>query len=481
MKTPEQALNVKQRLRHATQVDPAKTPQSRMAGAGPACDQGKLMSQSPHIGRTEHRLDMDLLEMLEVCQIGQIQLYKKGRMLYWQGDPVEQILVIREGAVKISSISSDGKTYTYSVIGPGGLAGAEAFLLGKNHETLAEALEDTLVFSILPGEFEHLLASNSRFSLIVMRKLAQDVHWLTGKVREFRFLDVQQRLMSNLMELAHEHGIVTEKGIRIDLDITHEEIGELVAANRTTITACLGELKRHGYLWKEGRNFVIIPPEHFEILDNLERAVVAGAEREAKRWAEEAVNKRVDPLKVVDALMGGMRKVDRLFVRDEVDVSDIILAAFAMKSALPVVEQEISRTGTRVGYLGTVVIGTVYGDIHDIGTTIVSMLLRARGFNVIDLGASVSAAGFVGAVRKYKPQILAMSSLMTTTAQEPLRVISALVEEGLRDKVKVIVGGSAITQKLSEEMGVDGYEPSAHLATELAWRLTHSNSYGQAR
>ncbi len=439
------------------------------------------MAQSPQVGYVDHELDRGLLETLEVCRIGQIQQYKKGRILYWQGDPVEHIFVIKEGAVKVSSISSDGRTYTYNVLGPGGLAGAAAFLLGKNHETLAEALEDTVVCVLLPGEFESLLATHSRFSLIVTRKLAQDVSLLTGKVRGLGFLDVQERLKLNLMELASKHGIVTEDGIIIDLDITHEEIGELVAANRTTITACLSELKRRGYLWKEGRHFVIIPPEHFEILDNLDRAVVAGVEREAKRWTEEANSQKVDPRKVLDALTSGMRKIDRMFAQDEIDISDVILAAFAMKSAIPIVEKELSTTGTTVGHLGTVVIGTVCGDIHDIGITILSMLLRARGFNVIDLGASVSTAGFVDAVRKHRPQILAMSSLMTTTAQEPFQVIRALVEEGLRDKVKVMVGGSAITQTLCEEMEADGYEPTAHLAAELAWRLIHSNSGRQVR
>jgi 5-methyltetrahydrofolate--homocysteine methyltransferase len=164
-----------------------------------------------------------------------------------------------------------------------------------------------------------------------------------------------------------------------------------------------------------------------------------------------------------------------MYARGEIDVSDVVLAAFAMKSSLPILEAEMERAGHVVDYLGTIVIGTVQGDIHDIGSTMVSMLLKARGFRVIDLGVDVSTIKFVDAVRSYQPQILAMSTLMTTTTHELFGVINTLVDEGLREQVKVMVGGSALTRQLSEKMGADGYEPSAHRAAELAWRLTRSN------
>jgi 5-methyltetrahydrofolate--homocysteine methyltransferase len=313
--------------------------------------------------------------------------------------------------------------------------------------------------------------ADPRFSRLVMKKLAQDVELLAGKMRDFGFLDVQQRVKSNLIKIANECGIVTERGIRIDLDLTQEEISEMVVANRTTITACLSGLRQQGYLWKEGRHLFILPPEQIEILDNLDQAVVDGSEDEAKRCALEAVERKINPLKALEALTSGMRHVDRQYARDKLDVSDVILAAFAMKSALPIIEDEIQKTGAKVDYLGSIVIGTVYGDIHDIGRTIVAMLLKARGFHVIDLGANVAAEQFLTAVRSYQPQILAMSMLMSTTAQEPLKVMRALTEEGLRERIKVMIGGSAATAKLSEDIGADGYEPSAHRAVELAWRL----------
>ncbi|HOG46690.1 MAG TPA: cobalamin-dependent protein [Anaerolineae bacterium] len=429
------------------------------------------MNDGGHDGWQPHDPDADLLHLAGTLRAGRLARFAKGSILHWQGDPVEAIYIVRSGAVKVCTTSPQGRTYTYDILGAGGLDGAATYLLGKHHETQAVALEDTEVITLLPDEFDRLLAGNPRFSLLVMRYLAQGTASLAGKVRELGFLDVQQRLKHRLLELARRHGIATPDGVRIDLDITHEEMGALVAANRTTITACISELKKQGYLWSEGRHLVMVPPQHVEILDSLSQAVLDGDEVAARRWAGAAVAHGVDAIKALEALSSGMRRVDGLFSRDELQVSDVILAAFAMKSAMPIIDAEIERTGQVVGYLGTVVIGTVYGDIHDIGQTMVAMLLRARGFAVIDLGANVPAERFAAAVARHRPGILAMSSLMTTTTQELSKVIDTLAREGLRGGVKVMVGGSAVTRRMGTQMGADGYEPSAHGAAELAWRL----------
>jgi len=434
---------------------------------------------NPSTGHIHTEENPDLLSLLEANQIGQVRRFRKGRVVYWQGDPVEFVLVVRRGALKVSSITADGRKCTYTVIGPGALAGAEPFLLGVKHETLAEAIEDTEVIVILPEEFRRLLVTDSRFSLTVMTHLAKDVQALTGRVRDFSLLDVRQRLKTSLVELASDHGLVTEKGIKIDLNLTHGEIAEMLSANRTTITSALSELRRQGYLWNEGRQLCLIPLEQIEILDNLDQAVVDGSEDEARRWAVASITKGVDLHKSLEALTSGMRRVDRMYARDEIDISDIILSAYAMKSAISIVEQEIERTGTLVEYQGRIVIGTVHGDIHDIGRTVVSMLLKARGFNVIDLGADVPVARFIDAVKQHRPHILAMSTLMSAAVQEPSRVIDALCDAGLRDQVKVMVGGSAMTQKLSEQIKADGFHPSGHGATEVANRLIRIISSGQ--
>lgn len=430
------------------------------------------MTEAVEIGAGFHPVGSEILELVESYHIGKLKRYKRGNVLYWQGDPVERVFVVKKGAIKVFSISREGKAYTYDILGVGRLVGAMAYLLGAEHEAMAEALEDTDVLVIPPAEFERLLVSAPFFSVAVMRELAHEVRSLSGKMRDHGFLDVQQRLKHSLMRLADEHGVVTENGVKIDLDITHEEIGQLVAANRVTITTCLNKLKKEGYLWKEGRRLVIIPPEHMKILDSLSQSVIEGDDREAIHWARKAVAERVDPIKALDALTGSMRQIDRSFARDEIDLPDVVLAAVAMKAALPIVESQVQRTGQKIETLSTVVIGTVFGDIHDIGKTMVSMFLKARGFRVIDLGVNVTIEQFVKAVRERRPGILAMSALTSVTAPEQASVIQALKAEGLRDRVRIMVGGGAITQELAEHIGADGYEPSARGAVELAWRLS---------
>lgn len=417
---------------------------------------------------------VELLNWVEREHIGQLLTFSKGRTLFWQGDPVEYVYLLKNGAVKVYSLSPDGKSYTYGVIGAGDIVGVTSLLQCIAHESLAEVIEDTQVIAIAAAEFNQLLWEKRQLSLLVMKKLAQGLSLIASNARDSGLSDVQQRLKHRLAELARVHGSTTDKGIRINLDLTHEDIATLVAANRTTVTILLNELREQGFLWKEGRNLVIIPPDHIEILDELTRSIVNGEEDDAKKWAAKAIESGVDSIKALNALSNGMNLIDRMFNRDEIDVSDVILSAYSMKSALPVVKDSIEKSRQMVHSLGKVVIGTVYGDIHDIGQTMVSMLLQARGFEVIDLGISVNYDQFVQAIYDYQPDILAMSSLMTTSIQEQFKVIHTLSEAGLRKSVKVIVGGSAVTQQLSKQMGADGYEPSAHRAVELVWRLTHS-------
>ncbi|MEM2843736.1 MAG: cobalamin-dependent protein, partial [Candidatus Bathyarchaeia archaeon] len=150
---------------------------------------------------------------------------------------------------------------------------------------------------------------------------------------------------------------------------------------------------------------------------------------------------------------------------------DLVGAANAMQSAMSIIEEEIKRRGGKKESLGTVVIGTVYGDIHDIGKNMVVAFLLAEGFEVYDLGVNVSAEEFIEAVKRHKADILAMSALMTTTAPEQKKVIEMLKKENLRDKVKVIVGGAAITEEFAQEIEADGYESTAVRAAKLAKKL----------
>ena len=139
-----------------------------------------------------------------------------------------------------------------------------------------------------------------------------------------------------------------------------------------------------------------------------------------------------------------------------------------MKSAMPIIEREIERTGKERRTLGVIVIGTVYGDVHDIGKTMVSTLLTADGFDVHDLGVNITADQFVEEIKRHKADVLALSALLTTTAPEQRKVIELLRQEGLRDKIKIMVGGGAITEAFAENIGADGYDPTAPGAARLA-------------
>lgn len=208
-----------------------------------------------------------------------------------------------------------------------------------------------------------------------------------------------------------------------------------------------------------------------EILENLKKAVIEYDAEGATSWARKAVKESVDPLKAMDVLTEAIRQVGDGFGRGELWLPELAGAADAMQAATPVLEEEIKRRGAKRETLGTIVAGTVFGDIHSIGKTMVCTMLTAEGFEVHDLGVNLKAEQFVQAVNRYKADILAMSSLMTTTSSELEKVIDTLKEQGIRDKVKVMVGGGAITADFAENIGADGYDPNAPGAVGLARRL----------
>ena len=168
------------------------------------------------------------------------------------------------------------------------------------------------------------------------------------------------------------------------------------------------------------------------------------------------------------ALVPPMVEIGNLYERGEVYVPEMLIAAHAMKAGMQVLRPELVKAG--VEPLGRVVIGTVQGDIHDIGKNLVAMLLEGAGFEIMDLGVDNSPDKFVEAV-KGGAQILGMSGLLTTTIPSMPRTIQALKEAGLREKVKVIVGGAPVTQDFADEIGADGYAPDAASAVRLAKSL----------
>lgn len=198
-----------------------------------------------------------------------------------------------------------------------------------------------------------------------------------------------------------------------------------------------------------------------EILGKLKNMVLDFDIDIAEETAKEAIDSGVDPVEAANALTESIQIVGDKFGTGELFLPDLVCASEVLKKAFPVINAEIEKRGEKAASLGKVVLGTVFGDIHNIGKDMVSTLLYAAGFEIIDLGINVKGEDFLKAVRDEKPDILAMSALLTTTAAEQRNVIEGLGKEGLRDKVKIIVGGSPINQEFADSIGADGYGATA--------------------
>ena len=199
-------------------------------------------------------------------------------------------------------------------------------------------------------------------------------------------------------------------------------------------------------------------------------ALKAGNAPKVKELVEAAVEEGVEPSKIVnEALIVGMGEIGALFKNNEVYVPEVLIAARAMHAGLDVVKPLMADQD--VATAGKVVLGTVKGDLHDIGKNLVGMMLEGAGFEVIDLGIDVPPHKFVEAVKKDKPHIVGMSALLTTTMPAMKQTIEAIEAAGLRDEVKIMVGGAPVTQNFSDEIGADGYAPDAASAADLAKEL----------
>jgi corrinoid protein of di/trimethylamine methyltransferase len=208
-----------------------------------------------------------------------------------------------------------------------------------------------------------------------------------------------------------------------------------------------------------------------EIIAGLKEAITRYDKKRARQMAEKALEGGMDPGDILDATTEVIRNIGDEFAKGELFLPDLVGASVAMSEAISIVEAEIEKSGKKVQKLGTVVIGTVKGDIHDIGKTMVKTFLVAANFRVIDLGVDVSPEQFMKAIEKYNPEILGLSALLTTTIAEQRKMIETLKEKGMRDKVKVIIGGAATNQKFADEIGADGYEDTAPRVTGLCKRL----------
>jgi len=195
-----------------------------------------------------------------------------------------------------------------------------------------------------------------------------------------------------------------------------------------------------------------------DILKSIEEDVVNGNIEEVKTLTQAALDKNFSPMDILNnGLVKGMERIGKLFECQEVFVPEILLAAMAMKEGLSILKPFLEKR--EIPPVGKMVIGTVEGDVHDIGKNIVSMMFTGSGFTVIDLGNDVPAKKFLETVEIEKPDILALSCLMTPTRPVMKEVIQGLENSHLRNRVKVLVGGAPIDQKFSDSIGADGFAP----------------------
>ncbi len=208
-------------------------------------------------------------------------------------------------------------------------------------------------------------------------------------------------------------------------------------------------------------------------LEQLRQAIVDGNAKRAIAVTEQALAEHADPGEMVTKYMiPGMDEVGRRFECEDYFVPELLLSARAMKGSLALLRPLLAARGTQP--TGRVVIGTVKGDLHDIGKNLVASLLEGGGFEVIDLGADVAPQKFVEAVQTSGAGLVCLSALLTVTMPSMRTTIQALRDAGVRDRVKVLVGGAPVTQQFAEEIGADGFGVNATVAVALARQLSQA-------
>jgi len=213
-----------------------------------------------------------------------------------------------------------------------------------------------------------------------------------------------------------------------------------------------------------------------ELFKKLAQALIDGEPEDAEDLAKQALEQGVDPLACINqGLMPGIQKVGELFSQGDYYLPELIIGADAMKQALDILEPALVG-GQQREVVGRVVLGTVEGDLHEIGKTLVGTMLTANGFLVIDIGVDQKPEAFITAIKESGADIVGASALLTTTMLQQKKLIEALDSAKIRDKVKVMVGGAPVTDSFAREIGGDGYAEDAISAVGIAFRLMDAPS-----
>ncbi len=204
-----------------------------------------------------------------------------------------------------------------------------------------------------------------------------------------------------------------------------------------------------------------------EILSEISTAVIEGNRDDTVELTEDALDEGLDAQEVLNkGLMPGMDHVGVEFRAGNMFVPEVLRSARAMQASMDILKPLLAESGVKM--TGKVLLGTVKGDLHDIGKNLVGMMCKGAGFEVKDLGKDVAPEVFVEAVKDFEPDIVGMSALLTTTMRAMEHTIKALEEAGVRDKVKVMIGGAPVTQSFAEQVGADGYSSNAAGAADMA-------------
>jgi 5-methyltetrahydrofolate--homocysteine methyltransferase len=205
-------------------------------------------------------------------------------------------------------------------------------------------------------------------------------------------------------------------------------------------------------------------------LQTIYENVISGEKANVEARVQEALEANIRAEEILNrALIAAMEEVGNRFERGEFYVPEMLIAARAMQAGLSIIKPYLVEQDVKAR--GKVVIGTVQGDLHDIGKNLVAMMLEGAGFEIIDLGTDVAPGAFVAAVRDHDPDIVGMSALLTTTMQNMNSTLEALEESGVRGRVKAIVGGAPLTQAFAQEIGADAFAPDASSAVRVAKTL----------
>ena len=203
------------------------------------------------------------------------------------------------------------------------------------------------------------------------------------------------------------------------------------------------------------------------IYEQLSTAVMEGDSEKTPGLVQKALNQGLVPKDILDnAMVVGMNEVGVRFKAGDMFVPEVLMSAEAMQAGLKVLRPHLISSGAKL--IGKIVMGTVKGDLHDIGKNLVGMMCEGAGFEVIDLGFNIEPEKFIAAIKEHQPQIVGMSALLTTTMRSMGHTIKSLEEAGLRDKVKIMVGGAPVDAEFAKRVGADGYGSNAPAGAELA-------------